>query len=136
MENAKDITSHPYTKGPVIIGNDVWIGEGSLILSGVSVGDGAIIAAHSVVVNDVPPYALVAGNPAQIKRMRFSAKVISELEEIKWWDYDDEAINLIIPYLMNPDIETSLEKIKEILSEYTNRKNEENSQETQENKEE
>jgi len=79
-------------KGSITIGNDVWIGVSVYILNGVTIGDGAIVAAYSVVTKDVPPYALVAGNPAQIKKYRFSPEVIENLLKIKWWDWDVETV--------------------------------------------
>ena len=71
-----DIEGHPATKGDVIIGNDVWIGGKATIMSGVTVGDGAVIGARAVVTKDVPPYAIVAGNPASVKRVRFELSLI------------------------------------------------------------
>jgi virginiamycin A acetyltransferase len=76
----------------VIIGNDVWIGRDVTLMSGVSVGDGAIIAANSHVTKPVPPYAIVGGNPAQVVRMRFDAETRASLLEIKWWDWANEDI--------------------------------------------
>ena len=73
---------------PVRIGNDVWIGCGSFIKGGVTIGEGAIIGAHSVVVKDVPPYAIVGGVPARIIKYRFDEDIIKELLELRWWDYD------------------------------------------------
>ncbi len=70
------------------IGNDVWIGARAVILSGVSVGDGAIVAAGSIVTKDVPPYAIVAGGPARIIKYRFAQQKIAELMILKWWDKD------------------------------------------------
>lgn len=70
----------------VIIGNDVWIGHGSIILQGVKVGDGAIIAAGSLVTKDIEPYSIVAGNPAKLIRKRFSDNVIRQFLVLKWWD--------------------------------------------------
>jgi len=72
------------------IGNDVWIGQESMIMGGVTIGDGAIVAARAVVTKDVPPYAIVGGVPAKIIRYRFDDKIIKELEAIKWWNRDDE----------------------------------------------
>jgi hypothetical protein len=69
------------------IGNDVWIGHGAFILPGVTIGDGACIAAMSVVTRDVPPYSIVAGSPAQVKRMRFPAATIKILRNSRWWDF-------------------------------------------------
>lgn len=76
----------------VEIGNDVWIGQGVFIKSGVKIGDGAIVAAHSVIVNDVPPYAIVAGVPGVIKRYRFDEKIIERLISIAWWQYNIKSI--------------------------------------------
>jgi len=91
-------------KGDTVIGNDVWIGYDSLIMPGVKIGDGSIIAARSVVVNDVAPYTVVGGNPAKIIKARFSEEIIHILLEIKWWDWDVEKIsrNLEIITSANP----------------------------------
>jgi virginiamycin A acetyltransferase len=75
----------PY-KGDTIIGNDVWIGYDVLIMPGVTIGDGAIIAARSVVTTDVPPYTVVGGNPAQVVRRRFDADSVQRLQSIAWWN--------------------------------------------------
>ncbi len=77
----------PY-KGDTVIGNDVWIGYDCLIMPGVKIGNGAIISSRSVVVTDVPPYAVVGGNPAKAIKERFSQDIASALEEIAWWDPD------------------------------------------------
>jgi len=69
------------------IGNDVWIGHGAFILPGVTVGDGAVIAAMSVVTKDVPPYSIVAGSPAKVIRYRFEQEQITELIKLKWWQF-------------------------------------------------
>jgi virginiamycin A acetyltransferase len=79
-------------KGDTVVGNDVWIGYDSLIMPGVKIGDGAIIAARSVVVNDVVPYSVVGGNPAKLIKSRFSPETTQSLLEIKWWDWDIEKI--------------------------------------------
>ena len=71
---------------PVTIGSDVWIGEGVFICDGVSVGDGAVIGAHAVVTHDVPPYAVVAGAPARVLRMRFDAQTVERLLQVRWWE--------------------------------------------------
>lgn len=75
-----------YSKGDIRIGNDVWIGRNALILSGVTIGDGAAIAAHSVVAHDVPPYAIAGGNPAKFIRFRFGEEMRALLSELRWWD--------------------------------------------------
>ncbi|MBB4806602.1 virginiamycin A acetyltransferase [Chryseobacterium defluvii] len=81
-----------YSKGDIVVGNDVWIGAQSIILSGVSVGDGAVIATNSVVTKDVPPYAIVGGSPANVIKYRFSEEIINKLMEIEWWNWDIEKI--------------------------------------------
>ena len=73
---------------PVTIGNDVWIGQDAFIKGGVTIGDGAVIAAHAVVTKDVPPYAIVGGVPAKTIRSRFDEETIKEMVELKWWNYD------------------------------------------------
>ena len=82
LERTPDMFQH------VTIGNDVWTGHNVNILPGVSVGDGAVVGAGSVVTKDVPPYAIVAGAPAQVRRMRFSEKVIERLLRLKWWELE------------------------------------------------
>ena len=79
-------------KGGIIIGNDVWIGTNVIILAGVKVGDGAIIGAGSVVTKDVQPYSIVAGVPAAHKKYRFAEKIIKQLLDIKWWNWDEQKI--------------------------------------------
>lgn len=75
-------------RAPVIIGNDVWIGAGSIIMPGVSIGDGSVVGAHSVVTRDVPPYTIVAGAPARVIRPRFPKEIADELLRLRWWDCD------------------------------------------------
>jgi acetyltransferase-like isoleucine patch superfamily enzyme/SAM-dependent methyltransferase len=100
IERNEDAT----TKGKTSIGSDVWIGQGVTILSGVSIGDGAVIGAGAVVSKDVPPYAVVAGNPGQVVRYRFQSETIAKLLNLKWWNWDLEDIlkNLDVLY-QNPD---------------------------------
>jgi len=101
---AIDILGHPATKGNVIIGNDVWIGEGSTIMSGVKVGDGAVIGAYSVVTKDISPYEIVAGNPANVVKKRFDDVIISQLIEIEWWNWPIDKIKKEVDFLCNKDI--------------------------------
>ncbi|RNI35210.1 antibiotic acetyltransferase [Hanamia caeni] len=75
-----------------VIGNDVWIGSNAFVKGGITIGNGAIIGAHSVVTKDVEPYSIVAGNPARVIRKRFDDDVIKELEATKWWEYSDEKL--------------------------------------------
>jgi len=86
------------SKGPVIIGNDVWVGGRTTILSGVTIGDGVIIAAGAVVTRNVPPYAIVAGVPARVIRYRFSKEQIKKLLQIAWWNWSKEKIVANIDY--------------------------------------
>ena len=83
----------------IIIGNDVWIGRGVTILSGVRIGNGAVIGAGSVIAKDVPPYAIVVGNPAKIIKYRFTNDIIEKLQKIKWWYWEksdiDQGLNLM-----------------------------------------
>lgn len=79
-------------KGEINIGNDVWIASNVLMVSGVKIGNGAVIGAGAVVTKDVPPYAIVAGNPAQVIRYRFSEVVINKLETIQWWNWEEDVI--------------------------------------------
>lgn len=89
---ATGIQDYATTKGNVTIGNDVWIGSHATILSGVTIGDGAVIGAYSVVAKNVPPYAIVVGNPTQIVRYRFDEKTIELLLKIQWWNWPLEKI--------------------------------------------
>jgi acetyltransferase-like isoleucine patch superfamily enzyme len=104
-ETARGIEGHPATNGDVTIGSDVWIGSGAAIMSGVTVGDGAVIGAESVVTKDVEPYAIVAGNPAQLIRHRFSPELVERLLRISWWEWSDEQIAANVSLLCNGDIE-------------------------------
>lgn len=85
-----DNDPHAISKGPVTIGNDVWLGHSSIILPGVTVGDGAIVGAGAVVSKDVPPYGIAVGNPASVVKFRHSREHIAAFLQIKWWDWDDE----------------------------------------------
>lgn len=93
------IQGHPQTSGDVIIGNDVWLGAQCVIMSGVTIGDGAVVAANAHVVKDVPPYAIVGGNPAKVIKFRFEREVIDNLLRLRWWDLPEATIREIIPQL-------------------------------------
>lgn len=90
--DVKNITDAWDNKGDIIIGNDVWIGYEAVILSGVTIGDGAIIGTRAVVTKDIPPYTIVGGVPAKLIRKRFDDALIARLLELKWWDWPEERI--------------------------------------------
>jgi acetyltransferase-like isoleucine patch superfamily enzyme len=95
---------HPASKGPIVIGNDVWIGNDVRVLSGVTVGDGAAIGAGSVVSADVRPYAVVAGNPAREIRRRFDDETVDALLRVAWWDWPDATVRERVGELSDPDL--------------------------------
>ena len=96
--------------GNIRIGNDVWLCGNVTIMAGVTIGDGAIIANNSHVVKDVPPYAMVGGNPARLIRYRFTPVQITNLLKIKWWYWGDDKINENLPLLCQPDIDQFINK--------------------------
>jgi len=104
-ETGRHLTGHPKTKGDVIIGNDVWIGTEAMIMSGVKIGDGAVVGARSLVTQDIEPYAIYAGNPARFVRKRFDDTTIRNLLELEWWNFSDEEIEELLPLLLNTDIQ-------------------------------
>ena len=106
---AKGILGTPASKGDVVIGNDVWIGHGVTILSGVTIGDGAVIGAMAVVAKDVADYAIVAGNPARVVRMRFDEETVAQLLRVRWWDWPRERIAASIPLLCSASVKEFLE---------------------------
>ena len=92
-------------KGDIMIGNDVWIGYEAVILSGVTIGDGAVIGCRAVVTKDIPPYTIVGGVPAKPIRKRFDEETIKELQKIKWWDWPEEKITEKIQAIQAGDLE-------------------------------
>jgi len=109
-KSMKRLSRTPDMFEAVTIGNDVWSGHNVNVLGGVTVGDGAVIAAGAVVTKDVPPYAIVAGVPATIKRFRFSEKIIARLLRAQWWDLELSDLSGL-PF---NDIERSLEAIEKL----------------------
>lgn len=91
--------------GDTVVGNDVWLGYDSLILPGVRIGDGAVVGARAVVTTHVPPYHVVAGNPARVIRPRFDEQTIRSLLDIRWWDWDAEKITRNLAAICGRDIE-------------------------------
>ena len=103
--NKKNVASAWANKGDIIIGNDVWIGYEAVIMAGVHIGDGSVIAARAVVTKDVPPYTIVGGTPARKIRMRFEAETIAKLQQIQWWNWPVEKIRQSLPYIMNGTVD-------------------------------
>ena len=110
------VTKELPLKGDTVVGNDVWIGQNVTILPGVHIGDGAIIGLNSVVTKDVPPYTIVAGNPAKIVRKRFDDELIDLLLKLKWWNKSAEEINALIPLLSCSDLTKVKQEIKSLLA--------------------
>jgi hypothetical protein len=96
---------NPAIRGDIVIGSDVWVTFGSYVLSGVTIGDGAVVATGAIVTKDVPPYAIVGGNPAKIIAYRHTEEQIAALLEIKWWDWPEEEIREAVPYLASEDVD-------------------------------
>ena len=110
-----NITTAWDNKGDIVIGNDVWIGYEAVIMAGVHIGDGAIIAARAVVTKDVPPYTIVGGTPAKEIRKRFDAEVIQQLLILKWWNWSTDKIRQCLPYIAEGKMDELLTRNKERL---------------------
>ena len=111
-QDASGIPGHPKSKGDVVIGNDVWVGTEALILSGVTIGDGAVVGARAVVAKDVPPYAIAAGNPASVVRKRFDEDTIAALLRIRWWDWEDTRLVKALPFLLSEKVTPFLQAVE------------------------
>ena len=105
-----NVTNAWDNKGDIMIGNDVWIGYEAVIMQGVHIGDGAIIAARSVITRDVAPYTVVGGVPAKEIRKRFDDKTITSLMEIKWWDWKYKKIKENLSAIIDGDIDNLVNK--------------------------
>jgi acetyltransferase-like isoleucine patch superfamily enzyme len=103
--DAAGLTGHDTTRGDVVIGHDVWLGSQCMILSGVTIGHGAAVAARAVVTRDVPPYAIVAGNPARVVRLRFDEATIAALLATRWWNLPKPQIDALLPLLLSDRID-------------------------------
>jgi acetyltransferase-like isoleucine patch superfamily enzyme len=103
---------HPGTRGDIVIGSDVWLCPGTIVRSGVTIGDGAVVGAGSVVTRNVRPYAIVAGNPAVEVRRRFSDEQIDALLAIKWWDWPDDRVKEWVHLLCSPNIDDFIERAR------------------------
>lgn len=132
MHDYRRATSHPFTylksfgivesngqtiRQPINIGNDVWIGANACILPGVTIGDGAVIGAGSVVTKDVPPYAITVGNPGKVLKYRFEDEIISILKKSRWWDWPQTLIADNIELFNNTMTITIAEQILKITEE-------------------
>ena len=102
--DAKNIRDAWDNKGDIVIGNDVWIGYEAVILSGVKIGDGAVIGARAVVTKDVPPYTVVGGVPAKTIRKRFDDATVEKLLALRWWGWDKEKIKRSISAIQSGNI--------------------------------
>lgn len=109
--DGKDICDAWDNKGDIVIGNDVWIGYEAVILSGVTIGDGAVIGSRAVVTKDVEPYTIVGGVPAKAIRKRFDEQTIEKLEKIGWWNWNEEQIRQNIGAIQAGDVD-ALSKFK------------------------
>lgn len=120
VHNTKFISTYPFPnkesikrafeeKGDTVIGNDVWIGTNCILMPGVRIGDGAIIAAESVVTKDVLAYSIVGGNPAKLIKKRFSDDAIASLLDLQWWNWSEEKVNALLPLIQNDNIQSLVE---------------------------
>ena len=107
--NKTDVTAAWDNKGDIVIGNDVWIGYEAIIMAGVHIGDGAIVAARAVVTKDVAPYTIVGGTPAREIRKRFDVITIKQLMELKWWDWPIDKIRQNIPDIISKNLDHLLD---------------------------
>jgi acetyltransferase-like isoleucine patch superfamily enzyme len=113
LEN--EIDGYPLSNGDIIIGNDVWFGENVTVMSGVKIGDGAVVGTNSTIVKDVKPYSIVGGHPAKHIKYRFSNEIVEKLSNIKWWDIEDSKLNLLLPYMCNNEINLFFEKYYDLM---------------------
>ena len=120
-DHQKDwVTTYPFTKrwgtkdtgNPVVkqnphvvVGNDVWIGQGAILLEDTVIGDGAIVGCYSVTHGEIPPYSIVVGNPARVTSKRFTENQIAALLRIQWWNWEDDKIKEFAPLLSSSDVD-------------------------------
>ena len=104
LAEASDVPVSGFSRGDVIVGNDVWLCSDAMVLSGVTIGSGAVVAAGAVVTRDVEPYSIVAGNPARHVRWRFEESTRKALLEIEWWSWPLEEVAGIANLLCSSDM--------------------------------
>ena len=98
---------------PIRVGNDVWIGLDAMIMCGVTIGDGAVVGARALVRKDVPPYAVVAGVPARVRRWRFLPEQIAALLRIRWWDWPEARVQRYAALLLSPDVDAFIQAARQ-----------------------
>lgn len=103
-------------KGDTVVGSDVWFGRNCVVMPGVKIGDGAIIAAHSVVTKDIPPYTLAGGNPARIIKNRFDEELTGLLLELKWWNLEEAELLKLLPLLCSTDLDEVRGQLRRMVS--------------------
>lgn len=116
QERTPDHLSQLPRKGDTLVGNDVWIGRESVIMPGARIGDGAIVAARSLVTGEVPPYSVVGGNPARLIRQRFDGELTELLLALRWWDFPPEVLADWLPLLCDADLPKVRERIRAALA--------------------
>lgn len=107
---------HPTSRGDIVVGSDVWIARDALVLSGITIGSGAVIATRSVVTKDVRPYAIVAGNPAREVGRRFSDEQVASLLRIAWWNWPDHLVLQHVDLLCAGEIDSFIQKASDEVS--------------------
>ena len=110
------VKGYPCTNGDIEIGNDVWFGENVTVMSGVRIGDGAVIAANSVITDNIDSYSIAGGNPARHIKYRFDRVMIKILLKIKWWDIEESQLNCLLPYLCSNDIDGFLKQYQTLIN--------------------
>jgi chloramphenicol O-acetyltransferase type B len=102
----KHIEGHPKSRGDVVIGNDVWVGAGAMLLSGTNLGDGCVVASRAVVNGTFAPYSIIIGNPARRVSSRFGPSLVERLQALTWWDWPRERLLKALPFMLQSDVET------------------------------
>lgn len=118
IQNREACKKEMENKKKIVIGNDVWIGMKVIILRGVTIGDGAIIAAGSIVTKDVLPYSIVGGVPARIIRFRFKKDIINKLLDIRWWEYGPDILKGLDISKINETVKVIYERIEKGMEKY------------------